>query len=206
MIDRPPSSPPPNRSAWPRSRSRCVRLPCSMALSTAPNSLARPAAQRHAGRHQPVARARLHQRFEHPLVDEAQVELFAQLVQRRDARRCVRATSMIAWMAPSPRPLIAVRPKRTPSGTTEKCSWLSLMSGGSTGDAALARLGDVDRELVGVLRFDRQQRRREVPRVVRLEIRGLVGEERVGRRVRLVEAVARRRTPSARRSCWPSSR
>ena len=97
---------------------------------------------------------------------------------------------MIAWIAPSPRPLIAVRPKRTPSGTTEKCSWLSLMSGGSTGDAALAALGDVDRQLVGVLRFDRQQRRGEVPRVVRLEVRRLIREERVGRRVRLVEAVA----------------
>ena len=57
-------------------------------------------------------------------------------------------------------------------------------------DAALARFADVDRQLVGVGRFDRQQRGGEVPRVVRLQVRRLVGEKRVGGRVRLVEAVA----------------
>ena len=106
------------------------------------------------------------------------------------ARRAPVRASMIDLIAPSPRPLIAVSPNRTPRpGSTEKCSWLSLMSGGSTGIAAIAALGQVHRELVGVLRLDRQQRRGEVPRVVRLEIRGLIGQERVGRRMRLVEAV-----------------
>ena len=58
------------------------------------------------------------------------------------------------------------------------------------GDAAVAGLSQVDRELVRVLRFDRQQRRSEVPRVIRLEKRGLVREEGVRSGVRLVEPVA----------------
>src|SRR5216117_893102 len=58
-------------------------------------------------------------------------------------------------------------------------------------NAALARLGEIHRELVGVLRLDREERRGKVPRIVRLEIRGLIGEERVRGRVRLVESVPR---------------
>ena len=57
-------------------------------------------------------------------------------------------------------------------------------------DAALARLGEIHRELLGVLRFNREQRRGKVPRIVRLEIGGLIREERIGGRMRLVEAVA----------------
>ena len=56
--------------------------------------------------------------------------------------------------------------------------------------AELAALAEIHRQLVGVRRLDRQQRRDEVPRVVGLEIRRLIREQRVGRRVRLVEAVA----------------
>ena len=41
-----------------------------------------------------------------------------------------------------------------------------------------------------VLGFDGEQRRREVPRVVGLQVGGLVREVGIGRRVRLVEAVA----------------
>ncbi len=44
--------------------------------------------------------------------------------------------------------------------------------------------------LVGVVHHQRQVRRHEGRRVMRLQVRGLVGDERVGGRVRLVEAVA----------------
>jgi hypothetical protein len=40
--------------------------------------------QADAGRDETVARARLHQRFEHLLVDDAEIELFAELMDRRD--------------------------------------------------------------------------------------------------------------------------
>ncbi len=109
-------------------------------------------------------------------------------MQRCDGAEPAR-TSSIERMAPSPSPLIAVSPKRTPSGTTVKCRWLSLMSGGSTGDAAIAALADVQRELVGVGGFDGQQRRREMARVVGLEVGGLIRELGVSGRMRLVEAV-----------------
>ncbi len=56
--------------------------------------------------------------------------------------------------------------------------------------AEIAALAEIHRQLVGVGRFDGQQRRHEVPREVRLEIAGLVGDPGVGRRVRLVEAVS----------------
>ena len=48
-------------------------------------------------------------------------------------------------------------------------------------DAAVAALAEVQRQLVGVLRLDGQQRRGEVPRVVRLQVRRLVGQVRVRR-------------------------
>ena len=140
---------------------------------------------------QRIAGAGLHQRFEHALVGEAQVELFAQRMQRRNPCRpaacALRGSTLIA---PSPSPLIAVSPKRTPFPLLHREVQLALVDvGRQHRDAAIAALGEVHRELVGVLRFDRQQRRGEVPRIVRLEIRGLIREERVGRRVRLVEAV-----------------
>src|SRR5687768_6789419 len=42
---------------------------------------------------------------------------------------------------------------------------------------ALAALPEVERQLVGVLRFDRQEGAREMPRVVRLQVRRLISEE-----------------------------
>ena len=93
-------------------------------------------------------------------------------------------------IAPSPTFFTAVRPKRTPSGSTVNGSWLRLTSGGQDGHAEVATLAEVLRQLVGVLGLDGQQRRHEVARVVGLEVAGLVREQRVRGRVRLVEAVA----------------
>ena len=58
------------------------------------------------------------------------------------------------------------------------------------GDAAVAALTQVHRELVGVLRLDGEKGRGKMPRIVRLEVRGAICEQRVCRGVRLVEAVA----------------
>ena len=58
-------------------------------------------------------------------------------------------------------------------------------------NAALARLGEIHRQLVGVLRLDRQQRGSKVPRVIRFQVRRLIGKQRVRRRMRLIETVPR---------------
>ncbi len=57
------------------------------------------------------------------------------------------------------------------------------------GHAELAALPEVHRELLGVGGLDREERGDEVARVVGLEPRRLIRQQRVGRRVRLVEAV-----------------
>jgi hypothetical protein len=56
-------------------------------------------------------------------------------------------------------------------------------------EAHLPALADVQDHLVGVRALRGQQRREEVRRMVRLQVGRLVREPRVGRRVRLVEAV-----------------
>ena len=84
---------------------------------------------------------------------------------------------------------MAVSPKRTPVGVTVNCSSLSLMSGGRIGMPQIAALAQVQRELVGILRFDRQQRGHEMPWIVGLQVRRLIGQLGIRRRVRLVEAV-----------------
>src|SRR5438128_1238356 len=55
---------------------------------------------------------------------------------------------------------------------------------------SIARFAKIEREFVSVLRFDREERRGEMPRVVRLQIGGLIREQGIGGRMRLIEAVA----------------
>jgi hypothetical protein len=56
-------------------------------------------------------------------------------------------------------------------------------------DAETLRLTAEFRELVGVVEIERHQRGEELDRVVRLHVGGLVRDQRISRRVRLVEAV-----------------
>ena len=65
------------------------------------------------------------------------------------------------------------------------------MSGGSSADAEPARApGERALQLVGVGEVEGHRRGEELDRVVRLQIGGLVGDQRIGGGVRLVEAVA----------------
>ena len=57
-------------------------------------------------------------------------------------------------------------------------------------DADLARLGHLDRDAVGIVLVARQECGHELGRIVRLEVGGLVADERVAGGVRPVEAVA----------------
>ncbi len=137
-----------------------------------------------------VERAGLDQALERPFVDQPQIEILAERVDRADPallaahgqQRFDRALADVLDRGePEPDAALGLDGERQ----------LTLVDvGRQHRNAAIAALAEVERQLVGVLRLDRQQRRREMPRVVRLQVRGLVREERVGRRVRLVEAVA----------------
>ena len=137
-----------------------------------------------------VERAGLDQALEHPLVHQAQVDVFAERVQRIDPSEL-----LADGQNRQDRPFADVLDRAQPEahallGSTVKASSLAVDVRRQDRHAELAALPEIHRELVGVRRFDRQQRRHEVPRVVRLQIRRLVGDPGVGRRVRLVEAVA----------------
>ena len=64
------------------------------------------------------------------------------------------------------------------------------VEGGRHGDAQPAHVVDEDRELVGLADVEAHRGGEEFVRVMRLEPRGLVGEQRIGGGVALVEAVA----------------
>ena len=137
-----------------------------------------------------VHRTRLHECLEHPLVDETGIDHAAQLVQ--------------GLVAPL---LFAGLEHRLDGGLTdvldrgETEADLPLRHGEIEPravdvrrqhlDAHPAALGDVVHELVGVRLFRREQRREEVHRVVHLQPGRVVGDQRIGRGVRLVEAVSR---------------
>ena len=72
-------------------------------------------------------------------------------------------------------------------------------------DAHAARFVDVLHYFLGVARFRSEQRGHELDRIMRFQIRGLVGQQSVGAGVRFIEAVSRRIPPSDRKSFRPFS-
>ena len=64
-------------------------------------------------------------------------------------------------------------------------------AGRQDGDARLLRLGREHRELVGVAGIERHRGGEELLAEVRLEVGRVIADDRIGRRVALVEAVAR---------------
>ncbi len=135
-----------------------------------------------------IERAGLDQAFEHPLVHQAKIGLLAERVQRVDAAELLahgenRLDGAFADV------LHGAQPEAHAVLRDRERQLAAVDVGLQDGNAELAALAEVHRELVGVRRFDGQQRRHEVPRKVGLQVRGLVGHPRVGRRVRLVEAV-----------------
>ena len=154
-----------------------------------------------------VAGARFHQRLEHPLVGQPQVENLAERMQRRDAAAELRARVDDRLDRALAEALDRGQPEPDSMARLDGEMQLALVDvRRQHGNRAIAALGEIHGELVGVLRLDGQERGGKVPRVVRLEICGLVGEEGVGGGMRLVEAVSRRSTPSGRRSSPLSSR
>ena len=138
-----------------------------------------------------IHRARADQAFDHAPVNGAEVHLLAELVDACGSGRSLRAPLRMASTAFWPRFLTAPRPKRMAGAVRREVPVARVHVRRQHRDAHLAALVDVLHHLVGVARFRRQQRGHEVDRVVRLQVAGDVGQERVGGRVRLVEAVAR---------------
>ena len=98
--------------------------------------------------------------------------------------------AMIDSIAPWPTFLTASRPNRIASPSTVNSRWLVWTSGGRTSIAHPAALGDGRRDLLLVRPERGQDRGHVLDRVVRLQVRGLVGDQAVAGGVRLVEAVA----------------
>ena len=73
--------------------------------------------------------------------------------------------------------------------STSKATLERLIDGGIDLDAEPLGLGAEFGELVGIAHVERHRRGQELDRVIRLHIGGLVGDQRVGRGVALVEAV-----------------
>ena len=128
-----------------------------------------------------VAGARIDQRFDDALVAEPQVDAVAQLHERAIGRlastRDDRGDRALADMVPDDRELVA----------------RFVYVGRQDLQVELARLVDVLYDQIGVADFRRQQRRHVLRGIVRLEPRRLVGKDRVGDGVGLVEAVAAER-------------
>ena len=84
----------------------------------------------------------------------------------------------------------AARPKRIAFAVRREVGVAHVDVGRLDGDAHFAALVDVLHHVVGVAGDRGEQRGHELDRIVRLQIRRLVGEKRVGGGVRLVEAVS----------------
>src|SRR6185503_7121700 len=116
------------------------------------------------GSSQRIARAGLYQRLEHALVGKPEVENLAQRVQRSNppaqllARRDDRGDGALTEA------LDCRQPESHALAVLDREIQLALVDvGRQHRDAALARLGQVDRQLVGVLRLDGEERRGEMP-------------------------------------------
>jgi hypothetical protein len=103
-------------------------------------------------------------------------------MQRRDAAAELRSGVDDGADGPFAQPLDRRQPETDALASLDREIQLALVDvGRQHGDATVAAFAQVHRELVGVLRLDGQQRRGKMPRVVGLEISGLVGKEGVRR-------------------------
>ncbi len=176
------SGPKSNRPPW---------SACAAWVSAQSSAEADAGQQRRALAVQGVEGAGLDQRL-----DDAPVDRGRDRRGRRNRTGCGTAppasrAATMASIAPCPVPLIAPRPKRTARAETGSKRWLpALTSGGLDRDAEALGVDQQRPQLVAVVDLDRHVGGEELGRVVHLDPGRLVGEQRVGGGVRLVEAVA----------------
>ena len=135
------------------------------------------------------------------------------LIRRAKSARLANGRSprdaTIEAACPSPTPLIApkrvadrelCRPRRAPRRNRRPSG---MIDGGSTTMPEAPRLVAKLGELVGVALVEGHRRGEEFDRIMRLEPGGLIGDQRIGRRMALVEAVVGEFRQAGRRFHWP---
>ena len=133
--------------------------------------------------------AALDQRFDHALVEQSQVDVFAELEDGFEAAQLLaRGNNRFNGIAAD----ILHRGQAEADGLS---MWREVRVGDIDigrldGNAHLAAFVDVLDDVVGRAGDRRQQRRHEFDRIVRLQIGRVIGEQGVGGGVRLVEAVS----------------
>ncbi len=136
-----------------------------------------------------IHRAGLDQAFENALVQQARVDVIAELVDRSEApefgarfeNSLHRVFSDVLDGAESESDGFADR---------REIEIARIHVGRKDRDAHAARFVDVFHDFLGVARFRGQQRGHELDRIMRFQIGGLIGEQRVGAGVRFIETVS----------------
>ncbi len=140
-------------------------------------------------RREAVERPGLDQALEHALVHEPQIDVLAERVERIDAAALL-ANGEHRQHRALPHVLDGAQTETHAIVDDRERQLAGVDVGRQDRHAELAALAEIHRQLFGVGRLDGQERGDEVPRVVGLEPRRLIRQQRVGRRMRLVEAVA----------------
>ena len=135
----------------------------------------------------PVERAGSGEAFQHALVDGARVDAVREVGQ---VGKGLVAAAPRRSIPPLARRRLE-RGERVMDGVAVdiECDAGAVDAGRLDLDAEPLGLGAKLRELVGVAHFQRHRGGQELDRVIRLHIGGLIGDQRVGRGVALVEAV-----------------
>ena len=135
-----------------------------------------------------VERAGRGEAFDHALVDRARIDPRGEVGERgEDALAPLFDDQLDRLRADALQR--GERVDRWCSSPTSKVAPERLIDGRLDLDAEPLRLGAEFRQLVGVVDVERHRRRQELDRIMRLHVGGLVGHQRVGRGVALVEAV-----------------
>ena len=182
-----------NSDPWPASRWRCVRWASAIARSRLASSPPRAPAQR-------VEGAGLHHALQPPLVQVAVVHPREELLDSGERLALSRLDDPLddalahVLDVRQPEAYRPLRARPSACGSSWKLTPLRFTSGGRTSmprAAALrVRLGHALGGARGVVPRHDEHRRHVLFRVVRLQVRRLVGDRRVGDGVRLVEGVA----------------
>ena len=171
---------PPNSSDWPSAASSCAR--CAVAKHGVDR-------REHAGaaRLQAVERAGGGEAFQHAFVDGARIDAAGEVgnvLERLVVARGENAVDRLAADAAQRRERIvngAALDVELDAGAVDRRR-LDL-------DAEPLGLGAEFGELVGVAHVERHRGGEELDRIIRLHVGGLIGDQRIGRGVALVEAV-----------------
>src|SRR5258708_758263 len=133
--------------------------------------------------------AALDQRLDYTLVQQAQIDFFAEFIDGAEAARFF-ARGQDRFNGSPPDVLDRGQPKANGVVVRSEEGVADVDVGRLDGNSHLAALVDVFHHVVRVARLRGQQRGHKLHRMVRLEVGGLIRQQGIGRGVRFVEAVA----------------